>query len=570
MEKSLSSAAAREGGEMLRQKKNIISIKFSLLFLIVLLAMAGVTYALETGDPRLEVWGYVQNETAWHYTTHPPLTFFKDRHVAPGLGNFGHPAAFLINGLSRQNTVEHRDSLMKFENSFNMKILYKILDCENKKLSVFGRIYTLVDSVYDLTNDIGWRAGGLPGARHGEGNPGHYYRNDMHWRTAKRIPREFYVDYNIPQMDLRIGKQMIVWGEIDGFRLLDLVNPFDLREFILDDYEDSRIPQWSVDLKWRFLEDKPDQYLEFIFIPDLEFNQIMKEGSQWVPDELALYYAGNRAFTWVDQYNLFGPGYHYRNLYKEPASTFQNSNFGVRYGGVKQMERGALSYTLSYLYTWDYSWAPFVKGWNLIKNFDSHHAIPGLTDLFLLAPTTLSREYHRMHVFGATFNKVIGKWAFRGEAAYTSGKYVAVNPLMTGSSGQDFESKRNIIDYCLGFDRTVFTDWFLSGQIIQNIVLGDNAHLVKGLSLHERKAINTYFTFVVSKPFKRFNDQAGMSALIAYGTEGEWWMSPKLWWEMTQNIKAVLGAQIFEGQHYQTLGEFKRNSNIYTQIKYSF
>ncbi len=107
-------------------------------------------------------------------------------------------------------------------------------------------------------------------------------------------------------------------------------------------------------------------------------------------------------------------------------------------------------------------------------------------------------------------------------------KYVAVNPLMTGSSGQDFETKKNTFDYCLGFDRTVFTDWFLSGQIIQNIVLGANPHMVQGLSLYERKAIDTHFTFVVSKPFKRFNDQVGISALIAYGTVGEWWMSPKV------------------------------------------
>ena len=240
-------------------------------------------------------------------------------------------------------------------------------------------------------------------------------------------------------------------------------------------------------------------------------------------------------------------------------------------GGVKQMKRGALSYTFSYYYTWDYNWAPYVNGWfmPLIGNVKSHNAIPGITDLFLLAPTTLSREHRRLHVFGATFNKVIGKWAFRGEAAYTDGKAVAVNPL-TDTSGQDFESKENTLDYCLGFDRTVYTDWFLSGQIIQNIVLGSNPHMVTGLSLHERKNVDTYFTFVVSKPFKSMNDQAGLWGLIAYNTLGQWWINPKLWWEITQNTKITLGAQIFEGQHYQALGEFKRNTNIYTQVKYSF
>ena len=99
-------------------------------------------YALDTGDPRFEVWGYFQNDTAWHYTTNPGLNeIFKYNRVAPGLGDFGHPAAFLINRLSRQNIVKHRDSLQKFENSFNMKMLYKIKDCQNEKLSIFGRIY---------------------------------------------------------------------------------------------------------------------------------------------------------------------------------------------------------------------------------------------------------------------------------------------------------------------------------------------------------------------------------------------------------------------------------------------
>jgi len=117
-----------------------------------------------------------------------------------------------------------------------------------------------------------------------------------------------------------------------------------------------------VDLKWRFLEDKPDQYLEFVWIPDFEANQIMKEGSQWEVDELKVYYAGDRTFSYVDQYNLFGRTTTIRTSTRT-CRTIENSNFGVRYGGVKQMKGGALSYTLSYLYTWDYSWAPFVKGW---------------------------------------------------------------------------------------------------------------------------------------------------------------------------------------------------------------
>ncbi len=535
----------------------------------VMCCCAGNSSALETGIPNLEVWGYIQNETAIHTTSNSGLeNIFEDSHVSPAFGN--HPASLLINGLSRQNKVDHSGSMMKFENTFNLKALYRLVDTYDRKITFFSRFYLLYDAVHDMENDLGYRSGGLPGAKHGSGDPRHWYRDDFNNQSFKRIVRELYVDINTPAFDIRIGKQMIVWGEIDGFRLLDLVNPFDLREFILDDYEDSRTPQWSIDVKWRFMESKPDQFLEFVFIPDFEANQIMKEGSQWDVDEIKVYYAGIRAFQYVDDFNLFGPDYHFKNKYSKPGQAFKNANMGVRLSGLAQMERGALAYSFSYFYTWDASWAPFVKGWfmPLIGNVKSHNTVPGVTDLFLLAPTTIERKHTRNHIFGATFNKVVGTWALRGEMAFTLNKYTAVNPLRTGQSGQDFEKKKNTIDYCLGFDKNIFTDVFLSGQIIQSIVLNADKRMVKGLSLRERRAVNTFFTFVIMKLFN--NDQMGFSTLMAYGTEGEWWINPKLWWEVTQNIKATVSAHIFEGNHYDTLGQMDDNDHIFVQLKYSF
>jgi hypothetical protein len=535
----------------------------------VMCCFAGNSSALETGIPNLEVWGYIQNETAIHTTTNPGLeNIFEDFHVAPALGI--HPASPIINGLSRQNTVDHRGSMMKFENTFNLKALYRLVDTYDRRITLFSRFYLLYDSVYNMENDIGYRSGGLPGAMHGSGDPRHWYRDQFNDNTFKQIVKELYVDINTPALDIRIGKQMIVWGEIDGFRLLDLVNPFDLREFILDDYEDSRIAQWSIDAKWRFMPSKPDQFLEFVFIPDFEANQLMREGSQWEVDELKVYNAGVRAFQYVDDFDVFGPDYHFKNNYSKPGQSIKNANMGVRLSGVAQMKRGALAYSFSYFYTWDASWTPFVKGWYMpgVGNVSSHHQIPGTTDQFILAPTTIERKHTRNHVFGSTFNKVVGTWQFRGELAYTLNKYTGVDPLRTGRSGQDMEKKKDTVDYCLGFDKNVFTDVFLSGQIIQSIVLNADSHMVKGLSLQERRSVNTFFTFVIQKLFN--NDQMGVSSLIAYGTEGEWWINPKIWWEVTQNIKATLAAQIFEGNHYDTLGQMDDNDNIFIQLKYSF
>lgn len=57
--------------------------------------------------------------------------------------------------------------------------------------------------------------------------------------------RDAYVERAIGNGLLRLGKQQIVWGRLDGIKVLDVLNPQDFREFILDDFDRSRIGLWS-------------------------------------------------------------------------------------------------------------------------------------------------------------------------------------------------------------------------------------------------------------------------------------------------------------------------------------
>ena len=64
--------------------------------------------------------------------------------------------------------------------------------------------------------------------------------------------RQFYIENRFGKGLLRLGKQPIVWGRLDGIKVLDVVNPQDFREFILDDFADSRIELWSAYLDYTF------------------------------------------------------------------------------------------------------------------------------------------------------------------------------------------------------------------------------------------------------------------------------------------------------------------------------
>ncbi|MDP5054407.1 MAG: hypothetical protein NWP69_11505 [Congregibacter sp.] len=57
--------------------------------------------------------------------------------------------------------------------------------------------------------------------------------------------RDIYWEKRLSSGLLRLGKQQIVWGRLDGLKVLDVLNPQNFREFILDDFADSRISQWS-------------------------------------------------------------------------------------------------------------------------------------------------------------------------------------------------------------------------------------------------------------------------------------------------------------------------------------
>ena len=85
--------------------------------------------------------------------------------------------------------------------------------------------------------------------------------------------RQAYVDYKNGNLWLRIGKQQIAWGEALGLRVLDTVNPLDLRQFfffdrIFEEFDKTRIPQWFLRANYTIPNEAvPDLTAEFLLNP---------------------------------------------------------------------------------------------------------------------------------------------------------------------------------------------------------------------------------------------------------------------------------------------------------------
>jgi hypothetical protein len=83
--------------------------------------------------------------------------------------------------------------------------------------------------------------------------------------------REFYFEAEYGNTLARFGKQQIVWGKTDAFRLQDIVNPIDLgQRSIFDPLEDRRIPTLAVDIIQTFGDVGPfqDFSAELVWVVD--------------------------------------------------------------------------------------------------------------------------------------------------------------------------------------------------------------------------------------------------------------------------------------------------------------
>ncbi|MEX0300655.1 MAG: hypothetical protein AB3N28_16390, partial [Kordiimonas sp.] len=87
--------------------------------------------------------------------------------------------------------------------------------------------------------------------------------------------RDFYLDAEVTGVNWRIGKQQIVWGQLDGFKLLDQLNPQSFQEFILEDFDQSRIGLWAVNAE--FSVSGAD--LQLVYSPDTSVGDLPEQGA---------------------------------------------------------------------------------------------------------------------------------------------------------------------------------------------------------------------------------------------------------------------------------------------------
>ena len=161
------------------------------------------------------------------------------------------------------------------------------------------------------------------------------------YHDRERILREAYVSYRTPRFDLKVGKQQIAWGKMDG-QFIDVVNAMDRRESVqleTEDFEWRRLPTWMASNTFYFGQNS----VQLLYIFDFEHDRLPLPGSPWASPLVP----SPDAITDI----VLEP-------HRPSGSDFDDHEYGLRFDRAQ----GALTYGFIYYYAWDKNAVEHVVG----------------------------------------------------------------------------------------------------------------------------------------------------------------------------------------------------------------
>ncbi len=166
------------------------------------------------------------------------------------------------------------------------------------------------------------------------------YMDQYNTDHLQELFREYYADFALfdGKLNMRVGKQQLVWGESDFFQAMDLVHGFDFRwRLFFENNEDWRKPLFLVNFDLD-LQDELGGSLNFFVRPGLDReddigNNFNIEGGRWIPHP----YRGVD-FTAFTEYNAD----HTDGAQDDPT-------FGFRWNS----DIGSIGYSVAYLRTFN-------------------------------------------------------------------------------------------------------------------------------------------------------------------------------------------------------------------------
>lgn len=329
--------------------------------------------------------------------------------------------------------------------------------------------------------------------------------------------RQAYIDIFFNSMDIRIGKQQIIWGKADGVFITDVISPKDLREFLLPEFDEIRMGITAVKFDYYI----GNSTLELVWVPVFSPTMMPEDDSIWNPGfDLPLQ-----------------PEFDYSK--KEVQESLKNSEVFFKYSTVSS----AIDLEFMAGYMWDDD-----PTMHTVKSIDPATMQP--------ESITIIPQHHRLGLAGGSFSTTIGGYVIRGEGAYYFGKYfLSEDPMI-----KEAVVEKDYLQYLIGVDFTLM-DIKMSVQFIQQYILDYEDPIVNDRA-------ENMMTFLATKDFLRETLIVELFSYIGLN-DGDALIRGKVKYKLTDELEILLGANIFTGTEGM-FGQYNKNDMVYAKVKYSF
>ncbi len=336
--------------------------------------------------------------------------------------------------------------------------------------------------------------------------------------------RELYWETFVDNSFWRIGKQQVVWGEADGLKLLDVINPQNFRQFVMDDFDDSRIPLWMFNAEFTLIE---NGVLQVLWIPDTTVHNLVPSGSPYAfsSSSIVPILASDLAIQ-------LRPA-------QAPRSPIKDSDIGLRY-------------------------TDFVSGWDISLNYLYHY----VDELIVSASAQtnseiphilLTQNYERSHLLGGTASSALGDWTIRAEIAFETNRYHRTKQSLPGVVQASQWSS------VIGVDYQGWSDQFISVQWFQTRINATQTDLIELIEHSQEDSV----TFLWESNF--MNDTLKAKWLQIHSIDhGDGVFRPKVSYNLQSNLDVYISADVFYGNKDTLFGQFDQGDRVSIGFDWGF
>ncbi len=190
---------------------------------------------------------------------------------------------------TQENITQKEDDVKNYRGSFTQSINYSYKDdakYPHKGLTSFkSRLF--LEYKKDLSDDFKLKANGVAFYDwvYTLRDRDRYTTEEKHSLESEVELFDFYIDGKLSSnLDIRFGRQVVVWGRSDNIRVTDVINPLDFRKPGMVDIEDLRLPLGIVKFDYYV----GDWDISPMMIVEQRANKTPAFGSQFYPSPVKL------------------------------------------------------------------------------------------------------------------------------------------------------------------------------------------------------------------------------------------------------------------------------------------